>query len=151
MGTIKIRKANLADLSKLAALFDQYRVFYQKETDIRSAETFLEERIINKESVIFIAELEDQSSAGFTQLYPVFSSTRMKRLWLLNDLYVNVDYRGQGISKMLIDAAKNLCKETQGCAITLETEKSNLIGNQLYPSVEFKLSKDHNFYEWTCN
>ena len=105
----------------------------------------------NKESVIYIAELEDQTLAGFTQLYPLFSSTRMKRLWLLNDLYVNADFRGKGISKKLIDAAKNLCRDTNGCAVTLETGQDNLIGNKLYPSAGFKLSKGYNFYEWTSD
>ena len=146
-----IREAKLADLSKVAVLFDQYRIFYQKESDVQSAEKFLEDRMRNKESVIYIAELEDQSLVGFTQLYPLFSSTRMKRLWLLNDLYVNDDFRGKGISKKLIDAAKNLCRDTEGCAVTLETGQGNVIGNKLYPSAGFVLSKGYNFYEWTCD
>ena len=66
---------------------------------------------------------------GFTQLYPLFSSTRMKRYWLLNDLFVNENHRGKGHSKALIESAKELCRETKACGILLETDKTNEIGN----------------------
>ena len=52
------------------------------------AENFLKERLENQDSEIFVAE-ENGILTGFTQLYPLFSSTRMKRYWLLNDLFVN--------------------------------------------------------------
>jgi hypothetical protein len=34
------RKATLEDLAQLAILFDQYRTWYHKESDIKGAETF---------------------------------------------------------------------------------------------------------------
>lgn len=46
------RKATAADLQQLAELFDQYRIFYHKESDIQAAEKFLAERIENKDSEI---------------------------------------------------------------------------------------------------
>ncbi len=147
---MKIRLSNLADIHPLAELFDQYRVWYHKDSDIESAIKFLTARMQNKESIVFIAETENNSLVGFTQLYPLFSSTRMKRLWLLNDLFVAPDYRAKGISKLLIEAAKNHCRQTGACAMTLETGKDNDIGNQLYPSSGFELNTDYNFYEWTC-
>ena len=145
---IKIHQATIDDLHSLSALFDAYRVFYRKESNLDAAKVFLKERIEAKESVVFIAYDED-TAVGFTQLYPLFSSTRMKRTWLLNDLYVNADKRGKGISKMLINAAKELAKSTGAAGVSLETEKSNLIGNTLYPSTGFELDKDHNFYFWS--
>ena len=142
------RKATIQDLSQLAELFDQYRVFYQKESDILSAENFLKERIEKQDSEIYVAESEGVL-VGFVQLYPLFSSTRMKKYWLLNDLFVNVNHRGKGFSKELIEAAKEVCKSSDACGILLETGKSNDIGNQLYPSCGFELYDEVNFYEWT--
>ena len=144
------RKAAIQDLTQLAELFDQYRVFYHKESDIPAAENFLKERIENKDSEIFVAE-ENGNLVGFVQLYPIFSSTRMKRYWLLNDLYVNENYRGKGYSKELIEEAKQLAKSTNACGVLLETGKSNDIGNQLYPACGFELYDSVNFYEWTNN
>ncbi|KNB61146.1 GNAT family N-acetyltransferase [Chryseobacterium sp. Hurlbut01] len=142
------RKATIQDLSQLAKLFDQYRVFYHKESDILSAENFLKERIEKQDSEIYVAESEGVL-IGFVQLYPLFSSTRMKKYWLLNDLFVNENHRGKGFSKELIEAAKEVCKSSDACGILLETGKSNDIGNQLYPSCDFELYNEVNFYEWT--
>ena len=142
------RKATLEDLPLLSNLFDQYRSFYHKESDIEGAENFLKERLENQDSEIFVAE-ENGILTGFTQLYPLFSSTRMKRYWLLNDLFVNENHRGKGHSKALIEKAKELCRETKACGILLETDKTNEIGNQLYPSCGFEQYTHVNFYEWT--
>ncbi|MDO3425097.1 GNAT family N-acetyltransferase [Chryseobacterium sp. APV1] len=141
------RKAQLADVQQLAELFDQYRIFYHKDSDIPAAEKFLTERIENNDSEIFVAENEGKL-VGFVQLYPLFSSTRMKRYWLLNDLYVNENYRGKGFSKQLIEASKELAKSTDAAGILLETGKSNDIGNKLYPSCGFEIYDEVNFYEW---
>ena len=148
---MQIRRANINDIPLVADLFDQYRVWYKKETDMEGAVKFLTARLEKQESIIFIAENKDQQFTGFTQLYPIFSSTRMKRLWLLNDLFVHPNYRGQGISKMLIEAAKQHCRETDGCGVLLETGIDNDIGNQLYPRTGFELNTATNYYEWTCD
>jgi len=145
---IRIEEATLNDLSELANLFDQYRVFYKKQSDKEGSTKFLKARMEARESVIYVAFDENKVMTGFTQLYPVFSSTRLKRLWLLNDLFVAPAYRGTGISVALIERAKDLVRETQGCALMLETAKTNDIGNQLYPKTGFALDKDHNYYTW---
>ncbi|AKK71556.1 acetyltransferase [Chryseobacterium gallinarum] len=142
------RKAILSDLPELAKLFDQYRVFYHKPSDIPAAENFIRERIENKDSEIFVAE-ENGKLTGFVQLYPIFSSTRMQRYWLLNDLYVNENYRGKGYSKELINESKELCRSSKACGMLLETAKSNEVGNQLYPACGFELYDSVNFYEWS--
>jgi ribosomal protein S18 acetylase RimI-like enzyme len=143
-----IRKVEIKDIDQLAELFDQYRIFYHKDSDISAAKKFLTERIENKDSEIFVAESEGEL-VGFVQLYPLFSSTRMKRYWLLNDLYVNGNHRGKGFSKKLIEDSKELAKFTDAAGILLETGKSNDIGNQLYPSCGFEIYDEVNFYEWT--
>ena len=72
----------------------------------------------------------------------------MKRFWILNDLFVSSRWRGKGFSKALIEEAKELCNQTDACAMLLETSISNEIGNNLYPSMGFVLRDDANFYEW---
>ena len=143
------RKATINDLNQLTELFNSYRVFYRKEADFNGAKAFIAERIENNESVIFVAENETKELTGFVQLYPLFSSTRMKKLWLLNDLFVNPNFRSKGISINLIEKAKELVKETNACGMFLETEKINDIGNNLYPKTGFILNKGSNFYEWS--
>jgi len=142
-----IRKANASDLDQLSVLFNAYRVFYKKEPDLKGANDFLKARMHDNDSEIFVCE-EEKTLTGFVQLYPLFSSTRMKKLWLLNDLFVDSTNRRKGISVALLEKAKELCRETGACGMYLETAKSNVIGNQLYPRTGFVLNSDHNFYDW---
>lgn len=83
---MKIRKAETTDLKQLSELFDGYRIFYRKDSDIKGAESFLAERLEKKDSEIFVAENDEQALVGFVQLYPLFSSTRMEKLWLIKRL-----------------------------------------------------------------
>jgi ribosomal protein S18 acetylase RimI-like enzyme len=145
------RKAENRDLDKVTKLFDQYRLFYGKKTDLKGAKKFLTERVSKNDSVIYIAENPENKIIGFVQLYPLFSSTRMRKFWLLNDLFVDPDHRSEGIAIELINKAKELVKSTDACGMYLETEKSNVIGNKLYPKTGFKLNTDCNFYEWDSN
>lgn len=142
-----VRPATRKDLNQLARIFDLYRVYFKQPSDPEEAATYLQERLERKESEIFVADDEGEI-AGFVQLYPTFSSVRMKKIWLLNDLYVLQEYRGKHVSKQLIDAAKQLACESGAAGILLETEKTNEIGNHVYPSAGFIAYNDTNFYWW---
>lgn len=143
-----IRKISIDDLDPLIELFDAYRVFYEKDSDKKNGKAFLSERIQNNESIIFSSFTDEGKMTGFVQMYPIFSSTRMKRLWLLNDLFVDPDFRGKGISVELMNRCKSFCIETNSCGMILETAKTNLIGNNLYPKAGFMRDEDHNYYSW---
>lgn len=140
---------DLARLDQITDLFEAYRAFYLQEPDYVAAKQFLTAKIESKESVIY-GFLENNSLVAFTQLYPSYSSTRMKRIWILNDLFVLPEHRGKGISKKLIDAAKDLAIATNAAGLLLETAKTNTIGNSLYPATGFHLESDTNFYWWTA-
>jgi ribosomal protein S18 acetylase RimI-like enzyme len=144
--TTKIRKATINDLDTLAVLFNAYRIFYKKETDITGATQFLSERITKNESELYLSFTADEVS-GFIQLYPLFSSTQMKRLWILNDLYVNEKFRNQGVGSALIEQAKTLCRQSGARGFSLVTAKTNSSSNQLYKK-KLELDTEHNFYYW---
>ncbi len=144
---ITIRHAVETDIEQITDLFDLYRVFYRQQSDRNAAKLFLQERMKNKESEIIVAE-EEGKLLGFTQLYPQFSSTRMKRLWILNDLFVLEIFRGLGVGKALIKAAQQFARETGSAGLLLETEKTNVVGNKLYPGCGFTAYGDSNFYWW---
>jgi GNAT superfamily N-acetyltransferase len=139
--------AQTEHLPVLTDLFEGYRAFYEKAPDRAGAEAFLRERMQQQDSVIFLA-VDGEQIVGFTQLYPLFSSTRMKRLWLLNDLYVTPEFRGKGHSKALLERAIQMGIETGACEVMLETAKSNEIGNRLYPATGFHLNADYNWYHY---
>ena len=144
---MNIREVKTSDLDQLSILFNSYRISYGKESNIDISKKFLESRISNKDSKMFICEVNNILT-GFVQLYPLFSSVRVSRYWLLNDLFIDSEFRGKGYSKLLIDRAKELVLESGACGMMLETKKSNKIGNSLYPKTGFKINDLSNFYEW---
>ncbi len=142
-----IRQAGLKDLDTAAELFNLYRVFYRQEDDYGKCKKFLEERLNNDQSHVFVI-YADGKPAGFIQLYKLYHYIKLQKQWLLSDLFVHPDYRGKGLSVALIDRAKQWCDETGACGLMLETEKTNKIGNQLYPRCGFEYDGLHNYYYW---
>jgi len=140
--------ATLDHIEDLVPLFDAYRVFYKQQSDPEVARTFLRERLYLGESMIFLAYHEGRP-VGFTQLYPLFSSTSMKRIWLLNDLYVVPDMRGQRIGEQLIKRAADFARSFGAAKLKLSTQTTNLSGQKLYERVGFV--RDTEFYAYELN
>ncbi|MEH7124238.1 GNAT family N-acetyltransferase [Bacillus sp. JJ1532] len=133
---MKIVKATLNDLESVTELFDLYRIFYKQKSDIEGARDFIQGRLTSEDSVIFIA-LEGENAVGFIQLYPSFSSVGMKRIWILNDLYVKESVRGKGFGEKLMKKAIEFAKDTEAKGVLLETAADNLGAQKLYEKVGF--------------
>lgn len=142
-----IKNATLEDLDIAADLFNQYRVFYRQQPDYKKCKQFIQDRLTQEQSHIFLLYVEGKA-AGFVQLYELYHYIKLEKQWLLSDLFVHPDYRGKGLSVALIDRSKQWCDETGGCGLMLETEKTNDIGNKLYPRCGFEYDGLHNYYYW---
>lgn len=129
--SLQIRRGTVADLDVLAALFDAYRVFYGQPSDGDAARSFLLERFRKVQSIIFVAFLGDRA-VGFAQLYPSFSSTKAAPIFILNDLFVAPEARGNGVGKGLLAAAAEHAKSAGAVRLTLSTAHDNLAAQSLY-------------------
>jgi GNAT superfamily N-acetyltransferase len=143
---MKIIEANSNQVKDLAILFDAYRVFYKQESNIEAAKSFLLNRLKQKDSIIYLAYIDDKA-VGFTQLYPLFSSVSMKPMYILNDLYVDSNYRGKGIGEALINKAKSFSKEKQIKGLAIQTAFNNP-AQHLYLRLGFVKDTDLQFF-WT--
>jgi ribosomal protein S18 acetylase RimI-like enzyme len=137
--------AQLEHLREVAKLFDRYRSFYQQPSDLDAAIKFLQERFKKNDSIIFIAR-DNGQAIGFTQLYPSFSSVSMKRIWIVNDLFVSENYRQQGVAKLLMSAAENFGRDTRAARMILSTQITNVAAQNLYESLGYQ--KDRDFYHY---
>ncbi|MBS2967754.1 GNAT family N-acetyltransferase [Metabacillus sp. KIGAM252] len=142
---MKISKASIKDAAAIATLFNAYRMFYSQPSDLEGAFQFLKDRLEKEESVIYLAE-DDHGAAGFVQLYPSFTSVGMRRIWILNDLYVAEHARSKGVGQKLIDHAVELCRETGAKAMNLETAVTNRSAQRLYEKNSFVKTEDCFFY-----
>lgn len=146
---IHIYQAELKDLDKAAALFNQYRQFYKREDDLNGAEEYIRERLTRGDSVMYLADYnsgETLITAGFLHLYPSFSSLSMSRLWILNDLYVDSEYRGLGIGRKLLDQAKAHALQTGAKGLTLSTQLHNVTAQHLYESSGYVQDEEFAYY-----
>jgi GNAT superfamily N-acetyltransferase len=134
---MQIKRATISDLDGAAPLFDAYRRFYGQRPDLAAARAFLDERLRRDESVIFLAVADGQPSGealGFTQLYPSFSSVSLKRLWVLNDLFVDPNVRRGGVGRRLLERAREWAIETGAKGLVLTTAVDNSTARALYES-----------------
>lgn len=140
-----IRRATIEDLDVLVPLFDCYRIFYHQPGDPGRSRTFLRERLERNESMVLLA-MRDGDAVGFTQLYPLFSSVRTARLWLLNDLYVAEAARRQGVARSLLDAAADFARADGAAGLMLETGRDNTGARALYRAAGWH--EDDNQWYW---
>ncbi len=144
---IRIERATFGELPRLSQLFDGYRRFYRMKSDISGAREFLAARLRHKDSIILVAWVGDESLAGFVQLYPLFSSVRMGPIWILNDLYVQRDWRGQGVGQRLMEEARVRAVQNGCIALELATEKTNTHAKRLYEKLGYSLDETFDHYE----
>ncbi len=126
-----VDRATLDDLDALAPLFDGYRQFYEQPSDIQRAHDWLKARIGQDESVVLLARIDD-APAGFVQLYPMYSSVRTARIWVLNDLFIAPEFRRHGVARALLDEAAQFAREDGAAFIMLETTRDNEAARALY-------------------
>lgn len=139
--------AEVEHLDALAGLLDAYRVFYGQPSNRPAARHFLFERMINHESVIWLARDKNSGEAlGFVQLYPTFSSVALAPVWILNDLFVAPAGRRQGIGKALVLEAINLVRERGDYGLILETAPDNVPAQKLYLSLGFERDQAFQHY-----
>jgi ribosomal protein S18 acetylase RimI-like enzyme len=142
----QVRPASVHDLDVLVPLFDSYRQFYKQASDLALARTFLGERFAQYESLILLACNAQQRGLGFTQLYPLFSSVRTARTYLLNDLFVAPDARRHGVAKALMLASAEHARALGAAGLSLTTALDNKPAQALYESLGWQ--RDRQFCEY---
>ena len=143
MSNITVRQAVLSDLEVLVPLFDSYRQFYGRETNVPAARELLLARFNHGESVLFIA-LDNSLPVGFSQLYPSFSSVALARIFVLNDLFVHEQARRKGVASKLMSAAVEFASTLGATRISLSTAITNEAAQALYQSAGWK--RDEQFF-----
>lgn len=141
-----VRRADMREIDVLVPLFDEYRQFYRQPSNVAHARTFLADRLEQRQSVVLLAWSDDGRGVGFAQLYPLFSSVRMVRIYLLNDLFVATDARRQGVGRNLLEASAEQARELGAASLCLQTERCNTAAQALYESLGW--TRDEHFYEY---
>lgn len=145
MSEITFRQATIADLPKIVPIFDSYREYFKQQKDPVRVEQFLFDKFEHFESAIFIALVEDEL-VGFAQLYPVFSSLTLQRVWLLNDFFITEAYRGSGVGTQLFAKVKEFTHLTRSKGIELSVEHINEKAWTFWEKQGFKMDEEFRYY-----
>lgn len=140
-----IIKAQIQHLNDLVPLFDAFRVFYRQTSNPEAAKAFLKQRLEKQDTIIYIAYAEDKP-VGFMHLFHSFTSVGMLPIYILNDLYVDKNYRKKGIGVALLNQAKEKAKQDHCKFVALQTETDNP-AQYLYESMGWKKDVDLQ-YTW---
>ena len=150
MQSVPVRQAVLADIEKIVPLFDGYRQFYGQPSDEAAVRGFLRKRFEQRDSVLFVAEVEGRA-VGFTQLYPTFSSVSMARTFVLNDLFVSPEARKSGVGRGLLSAAAHYAREVGAIRLSLSTAITNQAGQSLYEAAGWRRDEVFYVYHFATN
>lgn len=140
-----IRTANPSDLDALTALLNDYRVFYQQDSDEAACLGFLHERLERGDSCLLVHDA-GHGPDGFVQLYPMLSTVSLASRGLLNDLFVAPQARGRGIVRALMQAATARAQEHGASSLMLRTQTHNHTAKTLYESLGWQQSSDFDTY-----
>lgn len=142
---MNLRRVSLDDVPLAAPLFAAYREFYGEPYDLGLATDFLTERLERDESIVLLA-LDGDNPVGFTQIYPSFSSTRLARTWILNDLFVSPEARGTGAVDELLESAATLAMEAGAIEVELATAHTNVRAQAVYDRHGYVLDEHYKHY-----
>lgn len=145
---MRIIKATLEHLDLLTPMFVKYREFYGQLPYPDSSRNFLEKRLKRDESVIYLALPDDDDTKllGFCQLYPSYSSLSLKRVWILNDIYVAEDSRRMLVADHLMREAKKMAKDTNAVRMRVSTSIENAVAHKTYESMGFREDNEFKSY-----
>ena len=140
---VAVRQAVAADIEALTVVFDQYRQFQGQPGNLAAARSFLAERFDHGESIVFIASAGD-TTVGFAQLYPSYSSVSLSRVFILNDLFVLEAVRGQRVASQLLSAVETYAWSFGASRVTLNVARTNVSAQQVYTARGWK--QDDQFF-----
>jgi ribosomal protein S18 acetylase RimI-like enzyme len=146
---MKILRAEPKHVPEIARMFDLYRQFYDCDPDINTATQFINDRVLNNESVIFVAETIN-GFCGFVQLYPSFCSVDAAKIFILYDLFVDSSARNNGVGALLMNQATGFARENGAVRLDLSTGVNNKPGQHLYEKLGYKRVLE-DFYDYSLD
>ena len=78
-------------------------------------------------------------------LMPSTNTLAMRPIWFLEDLYVDVSARGQGVATALVSYAEAFARDTGAERLTLATAHDNLAAQHIYKKLGY-VREEHVWY-----
>lgn len=137
-----IRKATIDDVPQITQLMREIKIFHKRDTDSVSEDKIRKYGF--GESPRFKTDLAvvDDKVVGFSLYYFGFSGFNTAPELCLEDLYIQPEYRGNGIGAALFKKLENYCKQEECYRIFFLVSKWNAEAINFYESMGAKVSED---------
>ena len=129
-------KANYCDILLTKLIQDERQ--YDKSIDESFVVQDFYKNIVQDDRNILLVYEEDNIIEGYIYLKP---HTEQKDAYIVDALYVEEQYRKQGIAKSLFKKAKNMLKEWNINHLYIGVMADNIKANNLYKSIGFEIFK----------
>lgn len=139
-------KTTIADLSNNAHANDFMQVLLAYAEDPMGGgevlseytQANLVEELKKQENNFIVLCYVDEKIAGISNCFFGFSSFKAKPLINIHDFAILPEYRGQGLSKHMLDKVESIANEKGCCKITLEVLEHNHRAKKVYQKFGFE-------------
>ncbi len=114
-----------------------YLRFYEVSDDAARTEALCRALLgdPDREGVQLLARDASGTAVGFATVYWTWATTRLGRLAVMNDLFVDPAARGSGAADALIRACRDLARDHGAVALEWETAPDNRRAQKVYDRV----------------
>ena len=131
-----IEEVTSQNFEEILPLIKEYQIFYGVEQiDEKKNKNFFSQFAQSHDNGILHLYKVANKVIGFTTIYKGFSSTRSEAVAILNDLYIQPSYRGNGYARELIDNAVITAKLMGFSRLQWLTAENNESAQKLYNKV----------------
>lgn len=98
----------------------------------------LVDRLRQRSDVCIVLAFADGRAVGLVNCFEGFSTFQARPLMNIHDVVVHDDYRGRGLSGLMLEKVEQLARQRQCCKLTLEVLQGNRAAQAAYSKVGFR-------------
>lgn len=98
----------------------------------------LVERLRARNDACIVLAFADGRAVGLVNCFEGFSTFKARPLMNIHDVVVHQDYRGRGLSGLMLEKVEQLARQRQCCKLTLEVLQENRVAQAAYRKVGFR-------------
>lgn len=109
---LSIKNVERGDLGQIVELVREFAAFEKLSEFCQITEGRLESAMFGSDAVVEgLIALDGERAIGYALFFPNFSSFRGHRGFYIDDIYINVDYRGKGIGERMLKQIARMAKK----------------------------------------
>lgn len=132
---VEIAPIDIEEFERLLPLIAAYQRFYEAEdVDEGRNRAFFRRFLAPSDDGLLLGARSEGRLVGYACLYRHFSSLEAVETVLMNDLYVEEEYRSRGVGRALIEASAEVARERGAPYLEWATAPDNETAQRLYDS-----------------